>query len=68
MIGKERMKMKKPLLSHEQFKVHEEKLSSLLSQPWLARELFSSVRNDTEELLETIHRYIKYLQQHNTSM
>ena len=48
--------------------MHEEKLSSLLSQPWLARELFSSVRNDTEGLLEAIHRYIKYLQQHNTSM
>ena len=60
--------MKKPMLSHDLLKQHEAKLSSLLSQPWLARELFISVRNDIEGLLGAIHHYIEYLQQCNMSM
>ena len=35
-----RKKMKKPMLSHDLLKQHETKLTSILSQPWLARELF----------------------------
>ena len=52
--------MKKLMLSHDLLKQHEAKLSSLLSQTWLARELFISVRNDIEELLGAIHHYIEY--------
>ena len=39
-------KMKKPRLSCELLQHHESKLSSLLSQPWLARLVFAAVRKD----------------------
>ena len=55
--------MKKPQLMREQLQHHESKLCSLLGQPWLARKLFGSVRNDIETLVEAIHRYKEYLQQ-----
>ncbi|KAL5481780.1 hypothetical protein EMCRGX_G022018 [Ephydatia muelleri] len=56
-----RKKIKKPRLSNEDLKQHEDKLSSLLSQPWFARKVFESVRLDTEGLLHAIHKYIQYL-------
>ena len=61
-------KIKKPRLSCEDLHHHEEKLSSLLSQPWFARKLFESVRSDTESLLRAIHQYKEYLQQQTTAM
>ena len=61
-------KMKKPRLSLELLQHHESKLSSLLSQPWLARSVFAAVRKDVEDLLEAIHHYVMYLQQHTASM
>ena len=60
--------MKKPRLSCELLHHHESQLSSLLCQPWLARSVFSIVRKDVEGLLEAIHRYVEYLEQHTASM
>lgn len=51
-----------------QMKQHEEKLSSLLSQPWFARKIFNSVRSDAEGLLHAIHQYIQYLNMQATSV
>lgn len=63
-----RKKMKKPRVLCETLKHHESRLSELLSQPWLSCPLFSSVRNDIEELVKAIHCYIEYLEKHNASM
>ena len=54
-------KGKKPRMSNEDLKQHEEKLSSLLSQPWFARKDFESVQLDTEGLLHAIHKYTDHL-------
>ena len=50
-------------MSNEDLKQHEDKISSLLSQPWFARKVFESIRLDTEGLLHAIHKYIEYLKQ-----
>ena len=63
-----RKKIKKTRLSNEDLKQHEDKLSSLLSQPWFARKVFESVRLDTEGLLHAIHKYSEYLKQQTSTI
>ena len=58
-------KTKKPRLTKEGLNEHIQSLSAFLCQPWFARPLFSVLRNGTEELVESMYSYIKYLDRHN---
>ena len=48
--------------------MHENKLSDLLSEPWMSRDVFKRLQELIEGLLDAFHRYRLYLEKHSTTM
>lgn len=61
-------KIKRPRLSEKGLKVHIDALSDALSQPWLSRAIFRSLREPTEGLVKALQQYKEYLNKHTSNV
>ena len=59
----QRKKIKKPQLSVQGLDGHIQSLSRLISQPWLAKAVYSQLRAITESLNDAMYKYKEYLLQ-----
>lgn len=60
-------KMKKPRHSSSKVDGHIQSLSRTLTQPWLAKSDYRELRSLTEDI-DTMHKYMEYLDQKNEQM
>ena len=61
-------KIQQPILSSMDLDYHIQNLSRTLSQPWILRNEYSSIRSCVEKLLDAMYQYKSYLDKKNEDM
>ena len=64
----QRKKQKRPQLTQATLQRHVSKMSDFLMQPWFCLSRFEVLRSLVEKLVEVMHRYARYLEEHDARM